>query len=122
MQIKAFTTNRVSPLEAVRRWQAGFDLVIKRRGLEPFFGSWRIYTSRRHRFAEIAASSHISASRPRESKPYLLALLKEGTARVLQDGREIILNPGESVLLDLSRFVYVEAAALRASMIEISPS
>ena len=128
MQTDAYTTDRLSPSHSLRGWQShrlterGF--VIRPRGSEPFRASLRTCASQRYEFADVSVSSHIVVSRPALSatnpKPYLLSLIHEGTARILQDGRDTVVTAGDLVLVDRSRPLRVEATALRIKSIDIS--
>lgn len=128
MQIEAFTTDRLSPSRSLHGWQShrltarGF--VIKPRGSEPFRASLRTYASQRYQFSEISISPHMVATRPALSAvrqySYMLSLIHEGTARVLQEGREAFIAAGDIILVDTSRPLCVEATALKLKSIDIS--
>lgn len=127
MQFESFTTERLSPAHSLQAWNAttSHGFLVKPRGTAPFRGSLRRYASQRYKFTEITVSSHTGICRPAasiaatRSKPYLLVLLNEGTAHVLQDGREAFVKAGDGVLVDVSRPLCIEATELQACMIDI---
>lgn len=130
MEIEIFTTERLAPGRSVRAWNASshlaaHDFVLKPQGTQPFRGSLRRYASRCYTFAEVAVSSHTAVCRPALSaggidrRPYLLVLLNEGNARVLQDGRETLVGVNDAVLVDPSRPLCMDTTAIRANLIDV---
>ncbi len=121
LQIQTFSTDSVPPRERSRVWReiiadlARVDFRTEPTGATPLHATITNYVGRRLRFSAYTFSPHVTTySRHGRAKDeaghFILSYLKQGSAIVLQDGREAAVGAGDIVLFDPARPVRIKAA------------
>jgi AraC family transcriptional activator of tynA and feaB len=121
VHIKTFSTDGVPPRDRPRVWaqviaeMAQVDFKTQPTGAKPLSASITSYVGRRLRFSAYTFSPHLTICTPRAGTRsgmghFILAYLKDGSASIVQDGREASVRSGDIVLFDSARPLRIKAA------------
>jgi AraC-like DNA-binding protein len=130
MEQGLFTTQQLPVGLTLRRWQDAMErhsqhgFIIKPSGRGRFFGSLQSFASPRHRLVVLSMSSHEAVCdtlvlRRKMSRPIMLTLLKAGSAKVTQDGREAVLSAGDLVLINTARPLVINTSDVEAITLDL---
>lgn len=133
MQLGSFTTQQAPANQSLRLWQDAMErhskhgFVIKPVGRGPFRAWLQSYHSSRHRLVMLSMSSHEAICdtmvlRRKRSQAITLVLLKTGSAKVTQDGREAVLAASDLVLINTIRPLVIEAAEVEVLTLDLDPA
>jgi AraC-like DNA-binding protein len=119
----AFSTGRLAPADRLAAWRELVNRVFLPLAITPqddrafegtvtgrTLGGMRVWRITASPMTAVRGPRHIEAS---GSDDYLLALHVAGTARAVQDGRELVLGPGDFALFDSSRPYTISFSGMR---------